>query len=124
MLLIGMHYFQVGRYTIASVEAATPKAKAMARVALTGQEELVELREKTEDLEMRLAALQEENSQLHLWKQRRIWIDEVLPNYNLQSLKEEARKNNLLVGGTKTQLLMRLVEAEVIQPDLGDLDRR
>lgn len=105
----------VGRYTIASVEAATPKAKAMARAALTGEEELVQLKQ-------RLQYLEEENVQLKLWKKRRVWVDRELSSYNLQDLKQQARESGIQVGGTKSQLLMRLVEANVIDPDFTDLD--
>lgn len=108
----------VGRYTLASVEAATPKAKAIARAALIGQEEVEELQERLQDLETQYTVLQGENTQLRLWKERRLWVDQVLSTYNLQELKELARRNELQVGGTKAQLLMRLVEAEAIDPDL------
>jgi hypothetical protein len=98
----------LGRLTIKSVNASTPKIQAMARAAITSEEEITVLKEQT-------SRLQEENNRLVLWKQRRIAVDESLSNYGLEELKETARQNNIPVGGNKTQLLMRLVEAEVIQ---------
>lgn len=106
---------QVGRYTL---EEITPKAKAIAKAAILGEEEVAELKARLQDLEMEYSAVRDENVRLKLWKDRRTWVDAVLPKYTLQSLKDEARQNGLQVGGTKAQLLMRLVEAEVINPDL------
>ncbi|CAB9521461.1 expressed unknown protein [Seminavis robusta] len=100
----------LGRKTLDTVVEVTPKAKALARVALSGQDELDQLRMEKEQL-------QTEVKQLRLWKARRTWIDERGPEYNLQQLKELARQNNLLVGGTKSQILMRLIEARIIRID-------
>ena len=41
-------------------------------------------------------------------------MDCALPNYSLDELKDLARQNNLPVGGNKSEILMRLAEAEVI----------
>ena len=67
-----------------------------------------------------MVKVKQDNSDLRLWKRRRLWVDQALGNYNLQDLKEVARSNGLRVGGTKAQLLMRLIEAEVISPDIDD----
>lgn len=110
----------VGRYTLDSVEAAKPKARALARAALTGEEEIVALRAQLEKLERGNSLLKAQKNRLSLWKKRRMWVDDKVSSFNLQELKEQARGNKLQVGGTKAQLLMRLVEAEVIAPDLND----
>lgn len=102
------------------MEAAKPKAKALARAALTGDEEILTLREQLDDLERRNRSLENKNAALSLWKKRRVWVDDRLASFNLQELKEQARENKLQVGGTKAQLLMRLVEAKVITPTLED----
>ena len=128
-----------------SVEAAKPKAKAIARAAIVGDEEILVLREQLEDLRQQNRSLEIENTKLAMWKKRRVcksgsglpscWcytlllikslkflslaflgVDENLSCSNLSVLKEEARRNKLQVGGTKAQLLMRLVEAGVINP--------
>lgn len=67
-----------------------------------------------QELEDSQRVLEQENSDLMKWRHRRMWVDEVLSDYTLQELKDQARQNNLKVGGTKAELLMRLVEAEVI----------
>ena len=98
----------VGRVTLQSVEASQPKVRAIARAAVRGEDEVAELKS-------RLFQLERENSELRLWKERRNAVDEALPTFSLRDLKEEARQNDLVIGGSKAQLLMRLVEAEVIR---------
>mmetsp|Transcript_7242 Transcript_7242/g.9826 ORF Transcript_7242/g.9826 Transcript_7242/m.9826 type:complete len:277 (-) Transcript_7242:131-961(-) len=93
----------VGRSTLKSVDAATPKIKAVARAAVTGDEEL-------ESLRGRLLELEQENAELRLWVQRRKAVDESLSSFTLEQLKGLAREKGIMVGGTKSQLLMRLVE--------------
>jgi hypothetical protein len=95
----------IGRYTIRSVQASQPKMRAIARAAVRGDEIAL--------LRQQVKALQDENRELLLWKERRIAVDNALPNYSLEDLKQKARANGLKVGGTKTELLMRLVEAGV-----------
>ena len=107
----------VGRAALQGVQAAKPKAKALARAAWTGDEEILVLQQQVADLKQQQSALRAQNDALATWKRRRIWVDENLSSYNLQDLKELARNNQLPVGGTKAQLLMRLVEANVITPD-------
>lgn len=107
----------IGRYTLDSVETATPKVKALARTALTGEEEILKLKSRIEALEVENAQLGEENAQLQLWKRRRAWVDDNSSKFNLTELKEKARDKSLPVGGTKAQLLMRLVEAGVVDLD-------
>lgn len=94
---------QVGRMTIQSVESSKPKLKAIARAAITDQEEIVLLKQQIKDLE-------EVNADLTLWKERRIAVDDNLSRYSLDELKDIARSNKLAVGGTKSQLMMRILE--------------
>jgi hypothetical protein len=98
----------LGRSTIRSVQASQPKIKALARAVVTGEEEIVSLKAKVKRLE-------DENASLLLWKERRIKVDEALPRYTVTELKEAARLNGLVLGGTKSELLFRLVEADVIR---------
>jgi len=95
----------VGRFTLKTV--SQPKLKAVARAAVLGDDEVLEMRERLKDLEA-------ENEELFLWQQRRIAVDEALNDFNVDELKEIARENKIRIGGTKSQLLMRLVEAEIV----------
>jgi hypothetical protein len=96
----------VGRYTIQSVESSKPKLKAIARAAISDQEEIGLLKGT-------IRQLQTENKNLKLWKQRRMIVDQSLSFYTLEELKDMARRNKLPVGGTKSQLMMRLLENDV-----------
>lgn len=97
---------QVGRLTIQSVESSKPKLKAIARAALTDQEELMLLKKQVWEL-------QEENIALKLWQERRISVDDNLSRYSLDELKDIARSKRMAVGGSKSQLMMRLLEGGV-----------
>lgn len=97
----------LGRATIQSVETSKPKLRAVARAALTdpvAQEEYVA------GLERRIQQLEAENAQLSRWKDFRTWVDDSQSKFALDDLKELARQNGLTVGGTKPQLMMRLLE--------------
>lgn len=104
----------LGRFTIQSVETAKPKAKAMARAAFTTEnadrEKVIEL------LQQKIEVLEQENSELKQWKEQRSAADTLLSQYALDELKAMARANDLPVGGTKIQLLMRLLENRVLIP--------
>ena len=89
----------------------------MARTALTGQDDVVQLQENLREMKLRNQKLTKELSHLRLWKRRKEWIDENSPSYNLQDLKDAARQRGIVVSGTKPQLLMRLIEADVIRLD-------
>lgn len=97
----------LGRSTIRSVQASQPKIKALARALVTGEEEIVGLKAK-------VRRLQEENAALLQWKETRMKVDEALPRYSTTELKETARFHGQAVGGTKSEVLLRLVEANVI----------
>jgi hypothetical protein len=104
----------LGRFTIQSVETTKPKLKAMARAAITSetedQKQIVSL------LEQRIEVLEQENNKLKQWKKQRSSADTLLSQYGLDELKDMARDNHLPVGGTKIQLLMRLLENRVLIP--------
>lgn len=97
----------VGRATMHSLRALQPKMKAVARVAIRGDDQVALLTERIEQLEA-------ENAQLRLWQKRRNAVDNSVSKYTLQQLKSKAREKKLPVGGSKATLLMRLVEAEAI----------
>ncbi|KAG7341875.1 hypothetical protein IV203_006967 [Nitzschia inconspicua] len=97
---------QVGRMTIQSVESSKPKLRAIARAAITDQEEIILLKQQVKRLE-------KDNAELTLWKKRRVAVDENLSRYTQEELKDVARSNRLAVGGTKSQLMMRILEAGV-----------
>lgn len=98
----------LGRFAINSVEVSKPKIKAVARAAMTNEEDISRLKQQVSEL-------QEENATLRLWKERRIKIDETMSDYTLDELKAIARENRLAVGGTKAILMMRLLEANAIK---------
>lgn len=104
----------LGRITIQSVETTKPKLKAMARAAITSEDESQE--QVVRLLQQRIEVLENENAQLKRWKQQRNKADALLSQYALDDLKAMARANNLPVGGTKIQLLMRLLENRVLIP--------
>lgn len=97
----------LGRFTLQSVQASQPKIRALAWAVVTGEEEILQIQERMQQLE-------QENEQLQLWKARRIRVDEVMPTYSLDHLKDLARDHSVSVGGTKCQLLLRLVEAGIV----------
>eukprot|EP00980_Cylindrotheca_fusiformis_P030982 scaffold25694_cov127-Cylindrotheca_fusiformis.AAC.13 len=98
----------LGRFAIKSVEVAKPKLKAVARAAITNEEEIYALRQE-------INSLRDENRNLRLWKARILAVDERLADYTLDELKGIARENAIPVGGSKRALMMRLFEAELIE---------
>lgn len=98
----------VGRFTLESVQVSQPKVRAIARAAVRGDEEVMALQRQVQELEY-------ENAELFLWKQRRQAVDEALSEFNVDELKAKAREHHITIGGTKSQLLMRLVEAEIVR---------
>ena len=104
----------LGRFTIQSVETTKPKLKAMARAAITTESE--DSKKVVELLQQRIEVLEQENFALKKWKEQRTAADTLLSQYGLEELKSMARANNLPVGGTKIQLLMRLLDNRVLIP--------
>jgi len=104
----------LGRFTIQSVETTKPKLKAMARAAISTEDDD---RDKVVALmQQRIDVLERENEELKTWKEQRTAADTLLSQYGLDELKAMARANQLPVGGTKIQLLMRLLENRVLIP--------
>lgn len=93
----------VGRATLKSIETTRPKVKAVARAALSGDAESIELRRRVRELE-------EENADLRLRIARRDAVDIALPKFTLDELRGMARRKGLRVGGSKARLLLRLIE--------------
>jgi hypothetical protein len=95
----------VGRATLSSGGTV----RTVARAVVKDQEGQVKLLEKD------INNLKQENEKLKLWQERRIKVDGADAKlFTVPKLKEQARANGLKVGGTKTELLFRLVEAGVI----------
>jgi hypothetical protein len=101
----------VGRSTLRSVQQSQPKLQAVARAVLTDDLEQWRV------LECRVQELEAENRALRAWKARRLQVEAVLPRYSLAELKETAKFHGLPVGGSKMDLLWRLVEAKKIVLD-------
>jgi len=97
----------LGRATLQSVQATEPKVKAIARAVVMGEEELLALRQQVQ-------MLRDENSELRHWKDTRLKMEDSLSSFALADLKDLSRRNNLPIGGTKLQLLSRLVEAGLV----------
>lgn len=98
----------VGRVTLKSVQSTQPKVRAVARAVVRGDSDIAQLEQRIEELEA-------ENDELMLWKFRRQAVDEKLAEFNVDELKAKARSNKIPIGGTKSQLLMRLVEAGIVE---------
>lgn len=105
--LLGALARVLGRATLESYQSSKPKMQALARAVVTGQDEVRELRQQVENL-------QAQNKELTEWKEHRLWVQDNLQHFTVDDLKQRARDNQLPVGGTKLQLLERLVDANVI----------
>lgn len=92
----------VGRATISTIEKSTPTVKKVIR-AVVDQDEF-------DRMEKRLAELEEENEALKLNIKRRQSVDEQAKFFKVDELRNMARRSNLKVGGTKAELMLRLVE--------------
>jgi len=100
----------LGRTTLQSLQASQPRVKALARAVVTGEEEITLLKRRMQELVL-------ENEELRQWKEQRLQMDEALPRFKVDELRTMARENGLLVKGTKTDLLLRLMEAGVVDLD-------
>jgi SAP domain len=100
----------VGRSTIRSVQASQPKIKAVARAVLTGEEEILHLKRQVRQLE-------DDNAKLRQWKETRIQVEDSLPRFTVAELKDLAKFHGLPLGGSKVDLLCRLVEARKLYLD-------
>jgi hypothetical protein len=104
--LLGALARLLGRATLQSYEASQPKVKALARAVVTGNDELGDLR-------LRLKSLEKQNKDLRKWKKRRLYVETNLHQYSLDELRQQARLHGIPIGGTKLELLQRLVDAGV-----------
>jgi len=100
----------VGRATYQSLESAKPTFQAVTRAVVDGDVVVVKL-------EQQVLELKRENESLKSWKKTREAVDEQMGGYTVGELKAIARENGLVVGGTKAQLMMRLVEAGSLELD-------
>lgn len=100
----------VGRATYQSLESAKPTLQAVTRAVVDGDAVVNELQQQ-------VLELKQENEELKLWRQRRTDVDDQMGGYTVGDLKVIAKKDGLTVGGTKAQLMMRLVEAGSLQLD-------
>lgn len=100
----------VGRATYQSLESAKPTLQAVTRAVVDGDAVV-------DKLEQQVLELQRENEELKLWRQRRTGVDDQMGGYTVGDLKAIAKKDGLTMGGTKAQLMMRLVEAGSLQLD-------
>lgn len=105
----------LGRSTLQVADVSRDRLALLARAVLLGQDEIADLRRQ-------VRVLTRQVEELELYKARRLWVDQVLPTYSLEQLKELARERRVPVGGTKGQLLMRLLEAHVIRMDEDAMD--
>ena len=101
----------LGRSTLRSVQQSQPKLKAVARAVLTDDEAALRA------LQRRVQELEMENRALRSWKETRLQVEAALPRYTLPELKETAKFHGIAVGGSKMDLLWRLVEANKIYLD-------
>ena len=102
----------LGRTTIRSVRASEPKIKAVARVVLTGQEEVAELQRTIRQLQDENDNLQRENDDLRQWQTTHTYMyDTLWPRYTLVQLKDRCQRYELPVSGTKVELIQRLLDA-------------
>ena len=99
----------LGRATLKSYATSKPKLAAMARAAVNEDEVRV--------LTQKLQSVQAQAEELRQWKKNRLWVEDNLQSFTVEDLKQRARDNQLAVGGTKLQLLQRLVDAHVITVD-------
>jgi len=100
----------IGRATLTSIEKSKPKVRAIAKAAITGSADVEALLE-------RVYMLEKENEELKIWIQRRKFVDEKVGIFKLDDLKSIARNEGLKVGGTKKELMMRLIEADLLNLD-------
>ena len=105
----------LGRTTLRSVQASEPKFKAIARVVLTGQEDIQYLQQTIQVLQQENDVLRLENQQLQQWKQTHELIyRDIFPKYTLVQLKDLAKVHQLPISGTKVELIERLLAAKVL----------
>jgi hypothetical protein len=115
----------LGRATIQTVESSKPRLKRIARAAIIddGDEDFFkseigrhQIRANNDPrLARYIQQLEQDNDSLSLWKEQRQMVDQYLPYYSMDDLHSKARQNGLDINCTKAQLMMRLLEANIIQ---------
>jgi len=99
----------VGRSTLSFLYSIKPRFFSVLRAVLDGDGELFELRDRIKEVE-------EENKVLKLILRRKVAVENALPNYTLDKLKDICKENG--VSGytvmTKEKLLYNLVEKGII----------
>lgn len=102
----------LGRYTARSIEQSKPKVQSVLRATIKGDEELIYLRTRVEELES-------ENQKLKTWVEKRMAVDDSLKNYSLTDLRKIARKAGMqgISTMTKPSLMMKLIDDGVIDWD-------
>eukprot|EP00814_Leptocylindrus_danicus_P009244 CAMPEP_0116013176 /NCGR_PEP_ID=MMETSP0321-20121206/5573_1 /TAXON_ID=163516 /ORGANISM="Leptocylindrus danicus var. danicus, Strain B650" /LENGTH=219 /DNA_ID=CAMNT_0003482681 /DNA_START=342 /DNA_END=1001 /DNA_ORIENTATION=- len=112
----------VGRNAI----RAQPKIKAVAKAAMSDvdevngyySQEMKELQKRVQALERENQVLTQENEEYRLKLARRDAVDRSMSSFNLDELKDMARTSGVPLTGTKAELMMRLIEAEIIVPKM------
>jgi len=102
----------VGRATLESIEKSKPTIGRVARAVVEG--------DVVEELQVRNVMLRDENNSLKGEVARRTAIETQSKYYTVANLKDIARKDGLKVGGTKAQLMMRLLENESIPMKIAE----
>eukprot|EP00980_Cylindrotheca_fusiformis_P030006 scaffold24174_cov117-Cylindrotheca_fusiformis.AAC.7 len=118
----------LGRATIQTVESSKPRLKRIAKAAIIddeddgnnffstdrGKEQLLRTHQDPR-LVRYIQQLEEENASLSRWKEQRQLVDQYLPYYSMDDLQAKARQYGIDIACTKTQLMLRLLEADIIQ---------
>ena len=89
-------------------QSYTPKLKALARAVVTGEEEI-------QTLKQQLRLLETEVKELRQYKQEREKVDQYLNHFSVSELTALSRQNGLPVSGTKSELLLRLIQYGVLE---------
>lgn len=123
--LVGAISRILGRATIHTVESSKPRLKRIARAAIVDDDDesffktdIGRQRIRTNQdprLARYIQQLEDENASLSLWKERRQMVDQYLPYYSMDDLHSKARQSGIDISCTKSQLVMRLLEADIIQ---------
>ena len=108
--IIGSLVRILGRSALSVISSIKPRIKSILRVSIKGDDELLELRQQ-------IQTLQEENKSLRTLLLKKETIENDLPKYTLDQLKELCRKNDIsgYSGLTKEKLLTKLVDEGIIQ---------
>jgi len=104
----------LGRGVIRASKKTQPRLNAVASAVVKGDIEIKELKQRVEELEDELAAVEEENTILREALEMQYAIERALGKFSLDQLRYFAQKNGVAIGGTKSQILKRLVKNNVI----------